>query len=64
VQDFPVQRVVHRAVAFYENYFRNGKTFARTIPFVTGVTQDEQQSYVRHYLHELQQPDASRPVGG
>lgn len=55
----PLEKLVDRGTSFYANYLKNRKTFKRSIPFRTGITLDDMNSYLRVFIRELNNPKES-----
>jgi nucleoside-diphosphate-sugar epimerase/alpha-beta hydrolase superfamily lysophospholipase len=49
----PIEQMIVRRTEFYRSYFKNSKTFARTLPRRRGITVDELKAYMREYQREL-----------
>lgn len=56
VPQTPLEGMMHRATSFYASYLSHRKTFARSLPFPTGMSSADMDEYLRVYIRELERP--------
>ncbi len=49
----PIEQMIARQTGFYKSYFKNPKTFLRSLPPHRGITVAELKGYMREYYREL-----------